>query len=313
MLLKRMTKPVIRGLLLILGLIGGILLGEVLVRCLKPVAASGGILQGNFAAGRMASFQPDDECGYLPKFGDDFGAQGCHANEYPLPKTPGRKRVLFLGDSVTSRARIVNGLRQRHGPGVEYWNAGVEGFNTSQEVSLYRRYNRKIRPDLVILCFHNNDFIQTPLVYREQGKLHILTPYHDRQSINLFLFENSYLYRCYVGRGSDRDHAEKAAKMRRDLAELLGLVRQDGAELRLVLLPLMKSLKEYDWGENWSRDQIRTIADELRLPVYDLIPAMDRALTEGVSTEEVEGDYWHPNAWAADRLAEELIRQRLLD
>ncbi|MBN9419117.1 MAG: hypothetical protein J0I12_26925 [Candidatus Eremiobacteraeota bacterium] len=310
-----MSKKVILRLgLLALGLFGGVVAGETALRILRPPASSGGIQQTRFPVGQLTDYTPDDECGYLPKInGEGYGAQGCLYNDYKLEKTPGRTRVLFVGDSVTHRARIIDALRKLYGEKkFEYWNAGVESFNTSQEVVLYRRYNHLIKPDLVILTFHNNDFMQTPLVYKEKGKLQLLTPLHDRNHINTWLFQYSYIYRCYVGRSWRGDQEEKAVRVAENLKELEKLVQDGGGKLRVVLLPLMKPLKDYDQGENWSRNHALAIVKQLKLSNVDLAPSLEELISEKKPVEETSGDYWHPNQWAADHLAKTLYQQDIL-
>lgn len=303
-----------RLILLFGGALFGLVAGETALRILKPPAASGGIQQTLFPVGQRTDYTPDDECGYLPKInGAEYGAQGCLFNDYPLEKTAGKTRVLFVGDSVTHRGRMITPLRRLYGEkGYEYWNAGVESFNTAQEVVLYRRYNHLIKPDLVVLTFHNNDFMQTPLVYRENGKLQLLTPLHDRNHINTWLFEYSWIYRCYVGRGWKSDQEEKAVRVRENLVELQKLVSAGGGRLKVVLLPLMKPLKDYDQGENWSRQHILAIVKELNLDAIDLAPALEEILPQNKQVVETAGDYWHPSQWAADHFAEVLYRQNLL-
>ena len=308
------NKVFLRLGLLVVGLFGGVVAGETALRILKPPAASGGIKQTRFPVGHLTDYTPDNEAGYLPKInGEGYGPQGCLYNKYKLEKTPGRTRVLFVGDSVTHRARIIDTLRKFYGEDkFEYWNAGVESFNTAQEVVLYRRYNQLIKPDLVILTFHNNDFMQTPLVYKENGKLQLLTPLHDRNHINPWLFQYSYIYRCYVGRTWRADQEEKAVGVRQNLQELEKMVQDGGGKLRVVLLPLMKPLKDYDTGENWSRNHALAIVKELKLPSVDLAPALEELLTQKKPVEETAGDYWHPNQWAADYLAKALYEQKIL-
>lgn len=304
----------LRLFLLFSGALIGVVLGETALRILKPPAASGGIKQTRFPVGQLTDYTPDDECGYLPKInGAEYGAQGCLFNDYPLHKTPGKTRVLFVGDSVTHRGRIVQPLRRLYGEKkYEYWNAGVESFNTVQEVSLYRRYNRLIKPDLVVLTFHNNDFMQTPLVYRENGKLQLLTPLHDRSHINTWLFEYSWIYRCYVGSTWKADQEEKAISVRNKLQELQSMIGEDGGRLKVILLPLMKPLKDYDQGENWSRQHSLAIVKDLKLDAIDLAPALEEILPDKKQVEETVGDYWHPSQWAADHFAKVLYRDGLL-
>ena len=297
------------------GLVGGVVAGETALRLLKPPAVSGGIAQTRFPVGQLTDYTPDDECGYLPRInGQFYGAQGCVYNDYKLEKPAGKRRILFIGDSVTHRGRIIDKLRKLYGNvNYEYWNAGVESFNTAQEVALYRRYNHLIKPDMVVLTFHNNDFMQTPLVYREKGKLQLLTPLHDRDHINTWLFEYSYIYRCYVGRTWRGDQDEKAVRVRQNLQELQKLIAADGAQLKVILLPLMRPLKDYDQGENWSRDHALAITQDLHLSTIDLAPALEEILVQKKPVEETKGDYWHPNQWAADHLAKYLYDHGLLN
>ncbi|MFN8609585.1 MAG: hypothetical protein U0931_18745 [Vulcanimicrobiota bacterium] len=309
-----MRRIVLRCFLLFVGLLAGVVAGETALRILKPPTSSGGIKQTLFPVGQLTDYTPDDECGYLPKInGAAYGAQGCLYNKYSLEKTPGKTRVLFVGDSVTHRARIIEPLRKLYGEkSFEYWNAGVESFNTAQEVVLFRRYNHLIKPDLVVLTFHNNDFMQTPLVYRENGKLQLLTPLHDRNHINTFLFEYSWIYRCYVGRTWTADQEEKAVRVRQNLQELNDLVRAAGGRLKVVLLPLMKPSKDYDPGEKWSREHSLSIVRDLKLDSIDLTPSLEEMAGEKKPLEETAGDYWHPNQEVADRFARVLYQQDVL-
>ncbi len=51
------------------------------------------------------------------------------------------QRVLFLGDSVTARGGIIAELASLYGnEQFEYWNAGVESYDTCQEVRYFERY-----------------------------------------------------------------------------------------------------------------------------------------------------------------------------
>ena len=97
-------------------------------------------------------FRPILENGVYNKF-------GTLCNHYTGEKNPNKLRLLFIGDSVTARGKIINELRKIYGlEKFEYWNAGVESFNTVQEVQFYKKYNHLIKPDHVILMFHLNDF-----------------------------------------------------------------------------------------------------------------------------------------------------------
>jgi hypothetical protein len=121
------------------------------------------------ARDNLSTFVIDPDFGFRPILpSGSYTRFGTLANGYAEAKRPGVTRLLFIGDSVTRRGHIVEALKSHYGSQeYEYWNAGVESFNTVQEVEYYRRFNRAIQPDHVILTFHLNDFETTPVWFRE--------------------------------------------------------------------------------------------------------------------------------------------------
>ncbi|MBT9583376.1 hypothetical protein IV102_08500 [bacterium] len=309
-----MRKIALRLGLLCCGLVVGLVLAELGLRLVFPTDLTSGGFQMNFAAGTLNSFVADDECGYLPKTNsDEYSEFGCLHNPYKREKSPGKKRVLFLGDSVTHRGRLVRALQCCYGDErYEYWNAGVESFNTAQELVLYRRFNAKIKPDQVILSFHNNDFMQTPLVFHKDGRLQMLTPQRDRKRINMWWFANSYFYRFLIGLSWRGDSEQKAVEVRQTLADMQALMAEQEVDFRVILLPLMKPLKDWDDGENWSRKQSTAMFESLKIRSYDLLPSLEGMLAKGTAVEEEAGDAWHPNDTAAAVFAADLQKQGLL-
>lgn len=309
-----MGKVVLRLGLLLAGLVVGLIVAELAMRLFFPSDLTSGGHTMNFAAGTLDSFQPDPECGYLPKTNyGEYDRYGCIRNEYKLAKPAGKKRILFVGDSVTHRARLVNALRKLYGEAdYEYWNAGVESFNTVQELALYRRYNAQIKPDQVILSFHNNDFMQTPLVYRKAGKLKIMAPQRDFRRINMWWFENSYFYRFLIGMQWRGDDDQKIAEVSATLRSFQELLAEQKVDFRVILLPLMKPLEDWDEGEKWSREESLKMFQALKLHYFDLWPRLEKFLASGARAAEAEGDFWHPNDAAAADLAQELKEKGLL-
>ena len=76
------------------------------------------------ASGRAAhdAWVEDTRMGFRPRLGFRSGEGrqvysrfGSHPNSYPLAKRSGVRRLLFLGDSVTARGRIVSAIRKAAG------------------------------------------------------------------------------------------------------------------------------------------------------------------------------------------------------
>ena len=95
--------------------------------------------------------------------------------EYDLAKKPNTYRILVLGDSVTfghgsvAEHTYPSLLEQRLSawrPEVDWqvWNAAVPGYNTSQELTQLLEIGPRVKPDLVIVGFFENDLIENHAV-----------------------------------------------------------------------------------------------------------------------------------------------------
>ena len=90
--------------------------------------------------------------------------------EYALEKKPNTFRILVLGDSVTfghgsvyerTYPYLTEQMLRRWRPDIDWqvWNAGVPGYNTSQELAQLVDVGPRFQPDLVIVGFYENDVI----------------------------------------------------------------------------------------------------------------------------------------------------------
>ena len=97
-------------------------------------------------------------------------ALGLRDRELEVPKPPGTKRVLCLGDSFTFALGVrledlyVKQLERRLAgdPGdarIEVINAGVAGYNTRQELITLLTLGFSLEPDLVVVGFYWNDLV----------------------------------------------------------------------------------------------------------------------------------------------------------
>lgn len=305
-----------RLLLLLFGLASGVLALELFLQWWFPRSTFAMGRPTNFSAGSVRYFQTDPQVGYLPIPGTDFyDRNGCQPNNYRLDDRQGRKRILFVGDSVTRRGSLIQALRALYGDSdFEYWNAGVEGFNTAQELALYRRDNHKIKPDLVVLTFHNNDYQGSPAAILEQDGSLTYTASGGKRRVSPWLMRNSYLYRLSLGlmTGSG-DVRRNAPKVRQQLADFRDLLKQQKAEFRIILFPLLRAESEWNATQRWSREEALRTFRELELRYFDVLPSLASELDKAEGLQERAGDDWHPNARAAERCARELKAQGLLD
>ena len=320
----RATPRTLLTILLIFGLGCVVFVGavEIFYRLKAPYRAFGGARElpqfrrgGSIVA---VTFVVDPDFGFRPVFGSGhYTAFGTLANDYPLTKSNGKKRLLFIGDSVTRRGHIVDALKDEYGSlKYEYWNAGVESFNTVQEVRYYKHFNRALRPDEVFLTFHLNDFETTPVAFREaNGSLVVYAPNVPVQRINPWLFQHSYFYRSWIGVTTARktERVGIINEVRVSLEELKQLVDADGARLTVLVLPILRPLNEWNAEYRENRRRILDILGSLRVRYFDLLEPLNQAFADGVSVVEQGDDlFWHPSREVAKYFGAYLRRQGLL-
>lgn len=262
-------------------------------------------------------FTEDPRFGFRPVLGngvyDDYGTL---VNEYDPHSAAGRRRVLFLGDSVTARGAIVDGLRRVYGDaGYEYWNAGVESFNTVQEVEFYRVYNAPLRPDEVVLTFHLNDFQATPIAFRDDtGRLVAFAPHRPMRGIEAALFAHSRLYRrLLLALGGDEgDPDAEASEIERALLRLRRALEGEGARLTVIVLPYLASPDAWKPHQSQRHERILSLLRRHEIRHFDLLPALERGLARGIPVQEKPGDTWHPSRAIGRLFAEDLSSRGLL-
>jgi lysophospholipase L1-like esterase len=100
--------------------------------------------------------------------GVDFrtNSKGLRDREFSYDRTPGKRRILMLGDSLTAGwgvpledtfAKRLERLYTTIGIDTEVINTGVGNYNTIQEVQYFLTEGYKYKPDVVILNFFVND------------------------------------------------------------------------------------------------------------------------------------------------------------
>ena len=310
-------------LLVVCGVIAGIVLTEGLLRLGNPYRTFGAarewktIRQSHYDLSR--TYKIDPEMGFMPILGNGFSRYseyGTLENGYSIEKKPGVARVLFMGDSVTCRAKIVNALRRLYGEKkFEYWNAGVESWATAQEVNFYEKYNRGIKPDHVVLTFHNNDFETTPVAFfNEKKQLVVYAPNEPAHSLNPWLFRNSYLYRLITGLSLSSGEKNEAMtdEVRNSLKELRDILNHDHIALTVLIHPVLKPYRKWTREEIYSRQKSIEILNDLGIRDFDLFEISEKAIKDNVPVRETKGDILHPSKELSVLFAEYLFEEGLL-
>lgn len=96
--------------------------------------------------------------------------------EFPLERAPGRRRLLFVGDSYTFGAGVrdeetfARVLEDAHLPGWDVLNLAVSGYGTDQQVLSFEYEGRHYRPDVVALGFFVRDYSRNLMRFRGYAK-----------------------------------------------------------------------------------------------------------------------------------------------
>lgn len=119
-------------------------------------------------------------------------------NEFSKTKTPGKKRVLFFGDSFTAGDGVSNKYRytdvlEQMLPDTEVFNFGLPGSGTDQQFLLFQEYAKDVECDLVVLTVLVENIRRIKSRYRyyynEAGeKVIFMKPYFELREGKLELF-----------------------------------------------------------------------------------------------------------------------------
>ena len=80
----------------------------------------------------------------------------------------------------------------------------------------------------------------------------------------------------------------------------------------MLVLPLLQRPQKWGRQQAQARRTILAFLDAQGIRRFDLLPALEQALADGVKVEEAPGDSWHPNAAIAEIFARQLRQAGLL-
>ena len=287
--------------------------------------------------GRMYVYEPHSEFAHVydPRFdsrgylGPDgrieyrINSAGLRGPEFSPVRPPDVRRLLLLGDSVTfgegvrypdtMGARIGTVLEDAWSPQrIEVINAGVQGFDTEQEVALYHSLRGR-EPDTVVLVFFLNDAMESSETIRWQERTTGVEPSglarvsrawqlwagSRRQSQGQARYLNSLRESLRPGPGWDT--------CRSSLREFAGATQADGVRGIVAIFPLLWRLDATYPFED-VHEQIVALCHESDCEVIDLLDSF---------RGQVATDLWvhptdpHPNE-VAHRIAAEAIVSQIL-
>jgi len=306
----RLPRVLLRGLAVVVGLALALLGAEGLVRLQLPQPAER-VGEVHAAGPAQSPLHPahglyalDSELGFRPRLGGPLAAEhGCRPHEYALEKPAGVTRLLFVGDSVTHRGALVDGLRAAWGDeGLEYWNAGVEGYGLHQVDRYHARYLSDLDADHVLLTFHLNDFSTTPVTFLDGDQLVVYATDLASTRTNRWLFRHSHLYRLWIARrlapeatANGEPLPEVVQEVEAALVTLRDRVEASGARFTVLLFPWLAPRERWPTRASEAHARALTLLERHDVRTYDLVEELEAALAEGLTVRQRPKDAEHPS------------------
>jgi hypothetical protein len=301
--------------LLLLSTIAALALCETALRVFYPHAGFGGgseLVWFRKSGKDQVLVVPDSKLGFRPKLGTNvYDSRGIlRESTTSTASTGAGRRILFLGDSVTARARIVQAIQALlEDPLTAVLNGGVESFNLNQEVEFFFQYQAELPFDHIIHQLHANDLQSTPIAFKDRsGAINVYALNVPRLHVSSWLFQNSYLYRLalpvLVSRIAKPNTLEDA---RENLKRMATFAASRGIPYDVVLFPILSPYSAWSPQERTDWKTLMTACHELARCV-SLMPVMDEMLAAGKAVEETPGDNWHPNDAFASRAARLIVQ-----
>lgn len=253
----------------------------------------------------------------------EINSQGLRSPETTYEKAANTYRILNLGDSIAMGWGV--GMEETYGQQLEQLmnqtdaaypyeviNAGVPGWNPSNEAAFLEAEGLKYEPDLILLDMTIVNDIYGGSALEKQ----------DRPALLEWLRANTYFWpfltiqmRWIEARSQDRERidvidppteaasyfpldpdAEQWDKIWQSIERMNALAEENGAQFGLILFPLEFQVLDEDYS-TIPQEIIRERAAAADIPVLDLLPAYQQACQQKPGGCQLEDRYLFADVW----------------
>ncbi|REK26610.1 MAG: hypothetical protein DWQ42_08570 [Planctomycetota bacterium] len=198
-LLRLLRKPLLAAVATLLAL-GAM---ELAVRLVRPAPALAIIDVRDPRSPYVRSPNPIMRFELKPNFRAEYAVGLATTNAYGLRDVPreieaaqGVRRIVLLGDSVVEGINYVGDdetisrqLEQMFPDGTEVFNVGVSGYCTLAEIELLKLKALQFSPDVVVVVFARNDFMNFHPEFAREGSI------LERPAVVKWFYRHSHIYR----------------------------------------------------------------------------------------------------------------------
>ncbi len=258
-------------------------------------------------------------------FDDDLGLVNNNLLRINSNKTF-KTNIFVLGDSVTAGFCVNNSYvnklnRMSNLSQTRFFNLAVSGYNTFQEYAVLEKTTSD--PDIVILQFFYNDFINSDIFVNQSGNMiRIVNANYDHSSkvlVDNFISSNIFkvIYSFFVSNNpcfgyslNDNCFAHTSPIVYNYLNKIVDIVDSRNSKLILLYVPLEKEIngvRTYDNYENqYARHFIEDFSKEHNISLVDI---SDDFL--GFDLDTGKAEYCNPVDHHPNDLGHKIIAQKL--
>ena len=248
--------------------------------------------------------------GWVERHGDvtvRINSRGLRGPEVPYEKSPGKRRVLFLGDSVPFGYRVneedclVWKLPELAASRLTVVNASVQGYSPWQEYDLLRSEGLRYDPDVVVQVFCPNDVLDkyqlVPFGGKSLGHRPTLRSpldwsglyrmFHAARNADRWLAHAEmgqiallYSYRRLV-QEPDAPDVQRAWRITlENMGKITALAHERKLRLMIVFVPHSDQVLRSGPNMTLIQERLAAFAEEAGVPFLDLLPAYRETLHE---------------------------------
>lgn len=219
--------------------------------------------------------------------------------------------VMFLGDSVTDLRMYSEELRKNlmnnftKAP-LSFVTASAAGWGTSNERAYLEKYGNKLKPHLVILQMHYNDFELNPVILRQSdGSWLAFNSGVFWEKINrTFLTQSSFMKFLFFKFSLLRKEGDSnfyPENLERELRKIKSLSLQFGFDVVVVAIPRLRKMSSL---EEFYKTHLDRILENTQLR-YGLVDLRESLGMNDLSSFQLHpGDDAHPNFFLAKKIAD---------
>jgi len=292
------------------------------------------------------AWQPNQR-GYSADKEIAINERGLRGPVVPYERTPGKKRVLFLGDSITFGYGVrdeevvserVGTLLAAAGIPTETVNTAIASYNSEQEVTFYEREGRRYDPDVVVVgvCWNdlndksnvrvdaNGNLVDADAVPAAAAQPSIADDYELRNALkrSRLLYGTLERWRAYKASQTPDDHAafrndvlagkatprvEAGWTNMQDAFRHLRTLVEEQGARLLIVAFPVPLMLEQAFPASSYPARLREFAARESIPFLDLTGVFAAAF-HGHESLFIPFDGDHPNAAGHDLAAQEIVR-----